>query len=1267
MRTKKCCYKVNVNFLWLVILLLVPFKSYSATVISNLRVESLVTPMAVEDMHPYFSWQMESTETGQKQTAYQIVVTRETDKRVVWNSNKVESGLSNNIRYVGVGLQPEMEYSWEVTVWDASEQSYMANSWFETGLMNPDISAWDGARFIGVNSLTLDASSALVFEINTDFQILRGDAVSVVFGANDFRFNDRFQNIENVEGENYIRFELDISGAGKEKGVVLNIYRVGYGKDDSADTAYQIISAELYPETNINEIITEENKNEVHNMSISVEAGNITFAIDGQSLQTSSPQEENNFSEGFRGRGGSSITISNYSTGGNSNSYPNLNSVGFACNQGDEVVFTNYKILNGGRSNPDNNIVFGSNNGATYVIFEKLEGVTVRDDATSITVGNSSHETIVGYADPSYGSLSMVRTDFSTASEKSVSKAKLYATSMGSNELYINGERVGEDWFAPGASQFRETLGYYAYDVTDMMQNGENSMGALLIPGWYSDYMTYTPGNFKFFGDTEALLAKLVITYSDGTEETIITDPATWKVCKDGPIEYGSFFNGERYNALKEAVISVGSNVNGWATTAYDDSDWAASEIVEPRDWINFDIVARYDQPVRIAEVLQATEVLDTHSEEGHTYTYNMGLNMVGVPSITIPAGWLNEGDLVIMCYGEQVYPGYAGDNQEYIDLYGYEGGKAVAGRILKETYRAAFATDFYIAKDSREVVIQPRTTFRGYQYIQITIPNQKGALPLNNVKGLVLSSDNLSTGTYEVTTNDETTDNLVNQLFKNIQRSQLGNFFTLPTDCPQRNERMGWTGDAQAYTRTGIYNSDTHNFYRQWMVALRDDQGVGSDTEATGGIGSTVPTYNTSDATSFANGTTWAGAVCMVPWQMYIQYGDKKIIKENIETMMQWLNGMDFYDYSKEYTHLSSKTGGLADWLAMDSHTPSELANNAIYIYLMEVTAIMADAIGENEYADILKERHSKAKAEWNEVYVDPKSGRTRNDDGIIVHSQTSYATPLNFNVFSHENKVKAEEYLAELAANPSSSNTNPDGSTVVYLNEGGGPFGGLGESSAAPANNFLPYTITTGFSGTPNILPALSRAGKVDEAYQMFTSTDYTSWLYPVTMGATSIWERWNGYEAAFQENNQNSMNSFNHFALGAVGQWMYEFQLGITTDHENGEAGYKHFVLQPQAGRLYTSLSGSYDSNYGTISSSWTADGEGFMTSYTAGVPANTSASLYLPVINGTNNMESVEGASFSGMTIRNGISVAKYELTSGTFEFTITDREVSVRLF
>ena len=741
------------------------------TIIEKLRVQDTDTPLAIEDTHPLFSWAMNSSEKGQKQTAYQITVTRESDNKIVWNSGKVESGQSNNIKYLGVALQPETAYSWNVTVWDIKGTAITESSRFETGIMNPAQYAWEGAEFIGSKELSLDAASSLLFELNTDFRVVEGGAASVILGANDFRMKDKFQNIENVAGENYIRFEIDLSGVGTAKGAILNVYRVGYNKNDSPTKPFYTLSAELFPESNINELITAANKNSVHNLSITVESSSISVKIDGTTLTTAkptAPQQTGGMPGGGGGGGGfgggrgntgaARISVSNYSTGNNYNTYPNLCEIGFASKPGDVVEYTNYVIKMTGQTDPANAVVFGATTRTNYNIFSSLQGVSV--NGNKITVANNTNKELIGYKDPSYGANTMLRTDFNSADGKKIAKAKLYVTSMGSYEMYINGEKVGDDWFSPGDSQFRETLCYYAYDVTSMLNDGANAIGAILNAGWYTGYMTFTPSNLNFFGDFEALLTKLVITYDDGSREVVVSDDDTWKVYKDGPIRFGSFFQGERYDANKEADIA------GWATTSFNDITWKKPAIIEKHDWIHFDIMGRYNEPVKIRETLTAAKVMPTFSEDKHTYIYDMGVNMVGVPSITIPAGSLKKGDIVILRYGEQLYPGFKGDLDYYVNTYGTKG-KNIAGRPLYETYRAAFATDFYIAKGSEAVVIQPSTTFRGYQYIQITVPGRTGALPLENVKGLVLSSDNLPTGTYTATTTDGKTGNLVNQLFK--------------------------------------------------------------------------------------------------------------------------------------------------------------------------------------------------------------------------------------------------------------------------------------------------------------------------------------------------------------------------------------------------------------------------------------------------------------------------------------------------------------------
>ena len=1209
--------------------------SFAGTSIKDLRVQHADKPLAIEDRHPVFSWRMESDVRGQKQTAYQLSVIRESDGSELWNTGKVESGRSIDIVYQGVALQAEHGYTVNLSVWDKDDVRYDTDTRFETGLMSPKLSVWKGAQWIGSKELTLDASSQCIFDIQTRFRVVKGNTAALILGADDFRLQNAFQNAYGMASrESYIKVEVEPAIP------EIRIYRVGYFPEDNADKPFCTINKTTCPETNLADILA---AGDEHLLEIHVEVSDISFRLDGKDLITEKPRRNRGFWPGASRSGASRITLNKMGSGGNYSSFPNLCSVGFAAAPGSEVVYKDYQILNSGQS--VDRVVFDSRH---FGIFNDLLGVEVNGE--TIRVANAGSKMLQGWVDPSHGAETQLRTKFQVA--KKVKQARLYATAMGIYNLFLNGKPVSDNWFAPGDSQYRETMGYHKYDVTGLVREGDNALAASLAGGWYSGYMTFTAANFNFFGDYTALLARLVITYEDGTQEEIVTRPETWKVFKDGPVRLGSFFQGEHYDARKETP--------GWDLPGFDDKAWASAQLMEPREWIDFDFMARYDEPVKLRETLVAQKLSPV--SDSHTHIYDMGVNMVGVPEITIPAGWLKEGDTVILTYGEQLYPGLKGDTKEYVKRFGKKG-RNVAGHILFESNRAALDADFYTASGSEAVTIRPSKTFRGYQYIQVYIPSHEGALPLENVKGLVLSSSEIPTGTYQATTSDgNKTGRLVNQLFKNIQRSQLGNMLTIPTDCPQRNERMGWTGDAQAYTRTGTYQADLQNFFRQWMVALRDDQAVGDDQTIPGGIGTTVPTFNKADDTIFAPSTTWSAAVCQVPWQLYTQYGDTRIIEENFDTMMDWLNGMAFYK-NKDYPYLSTQTGGLADHLALDNRTPTDLLNNAIYIHMMEVTAIMADAIGRKEEAAILRERHAHAVEDWNRAYVDPTTGKTRGLSGKIVHTQASYATPLNFNCFSEENQAKAAAWLARLAAEPVKSGPTPEEEAAHKgkEDETTSAFGVLGSGNTD--FDFKPYTITTGFSGTPNMLPALSRSGYAEEAFRMISNTEFASWLYPVSKGATSIWERWNSLDTAFSEPNQNSMNSFNHFALGAVGEWMFEYQLGITNDHEQGAAGYQHFVLQPCAAGLYTALEGSYASNYGTIHSAWTAK-DGQMTAFRATIPANTSADVYLPVGDSVTASSSCECAEFQGFTTRNGLRVAWYRVQAGSYNFTLGE-SISVR--
>jgi alpha-L-rhamnosidase len=1281
--------------------------------ISGLEVNHLVEPdgvLGIDDPKPVFCWGFDSNLVGSKQESYRIEVSTTpafNANKIVWDSGVVDSDETTDVTYGSTGtaqaLRPETDYWWRVSAVDNRGVSTTSKpAKFATGLMDSGIGAWDGAKWVGNDDVRLDAQAAHVFDIQTKFAINAGDNASFIFGGNDPRFTSDFRNVfGGPGGENFIRFELDLSGVTADPatntGGVINLYRKGYHRTDDVNgdpNVHPYKSVRLVDSTAaaVKNLFTPANKNAEHSLRIQGNASAMTYTIDGVTIngfnaQTMTvgagrPAATNNLNVSPN----STINDAqahNFVTGNNYNTFPHLGQVGFSVkNVGDDVTVTDYKVVDVAQSSK--RTLFDSTTSANYGIFTSLpsSGITATGNTISIKP-TAAGQLGPKFADPSHTGQTQVRSEFRLDTGKDIDKARLYVTAQGAYEMFLNGDRVSEDYLNPGMATYAKTLNYHTYDVTDMLDNGTNAVGALLGPGFYTGNMTFTPNNKDMFGENEALLAKMVVSYEDGTTQTVVTDPESWKAYTDGPNRYADNFQGVVYDASKEA------NITNWATTQYPNAKiarWAPADVVEMKPQLNPEIVARQDQPIREVERLQATRVLKTHSADGTTYTYDMGVNMVGVPSVTIPQGILRAGDEVVFRFGEDIYPGNEDSQNKiwpgpdprvyeptpYADLYGPDGSyrPGVAGRVLSDTYRAALALDRYkasAADANRDVTITPNFTFRGYRYIEVTVPRSTAPLPLDNVEGIVLSSIDLPEGTYEATTSDDNyTGKLATQFFTNVQRSQLGNFFSLPTDCPQRNERMGWTGDLQAYARSATYNSlDTQAFLRQWMVALRDAQG------ANGSVGTTVPIISlTGDSgNNMPQTPTWEGAVAQAPYQLYTQYGDTKIIRENFATIQKWLKGYSDQPLNAEYPGLTAGTSSHADHVSMDNNTGPHMVNQAMYLYFVKVSAEMARVIGEDAYAESLEQRYAQGVESFNKLYVDPQTGFTLNATPganlvagrTLQDSQASYATPLNLDLFSDTMKVQAgpnagltyQEFatkrLRELIEDPSQSNN------------GNGPLAGTGLFSGGQASN-KPYTITTGFNGTPNILPALTKNGEIDTAYKLFSSDEYTSWLYPVTLGATTMWELWNSYERGFAQGGSSQMNSQNHFALGASQQWMYEYQLGITSD---GKKGYKDFVLQPVSGGDFTSVKGGFDSSYGLIESAWTASG-GTMSSYATTVPANTTATLYLPVTGEVSGFEDQPGVTFEGMDERNGQTVATFGLGAGGYEFAIDGSTVTATL-
>ena len=1141
-----------------------------AASIVGLKTQGRVDPVGVDTARPAFSWRMESATVGAAQAAYRITVSDERGE-AVWDSGVVESAESIGILYGGEPLAPSSVYTWHVTVTDQTGTEIESDeARFTTSLLSDSFDAWEGAQWIGAPELPLDAASKAVFHISADVTLGEGsEAASFILGADDFRLKNPAFNPKGLAGENYVRVELDLSGLTADGGARINVYRVGYDPDDDGGAPFATVGEC----EELDAILTEAERYAPHHVDIFCTASTLTFTVDGVVMNPTG------------------VVVAEMG-----NTYPNLNSVGFAMNPGDSATFADYKIENGGRF--ARGTVFDANVYGDRIAPEDW------DIGDGITVDGGA-EGVLFYADPSHDAAPMLRRDF--AVKAGVKRAWLYVTAQGIYNYYINGEEIAPDaWFNPGDTEYDSILAYNMYDVTDALAEGDNAMGAVLGEGWWTGMTTFECLNNNYCGDQPALMARLVIEYADGTTQTVVTDE-NWQCCCAGPVRLASLFQGERYDATAEGLL------DGF-TTGGDRFFWGEMAAVIPtrRQFAHPRLVCRYDEPVHVIRELNSAECLGEAVEGTGSYIYDMGENLVGVPEITIPEEYAKAGETLTLRYAEIRYP----ELPEYVE-------QGVNGMLMVENLRTALATDFYTMKDGEQTFC-PDLTFHGYRYIEIT--GLDAPLPTECVGMKVLSSLD-ATATYE------SSNELTNRLFANIVNSTTGNYLSIPTDCPQRDERMGWTGDAQVYALSASYVADTYSFMRQWMDTVRADCGeTGMSSQYCPAFvnydidGDDVIPHN---GQSF--GITWNCLVATIPYNLYRQTGDLAIVRDNLENLTAYVDHLietplTYKDADKnkhEEARLTGETGTLCDHLARVP-TDGVSLGNAVFIACLDEAAVMCDAVGDGEKAGIYRQKATEAREAWNELFIDPDTGKTRNAKGVIQDTQASYATPLRFGVISEENLERALAHYAASIENPGV--TDSDGLDVP------------------------PYTITTGFNATGNVLPALSMNGMSEMAYRLFEATDYASWLYPVTQGATSIWERWNGYTNEMGFNGNNSMNSFNHYSFGAVYEWMMAYQLGIAAGED---AGYRCFVLQPVAGGSFTFARGSYESVYGTIESGWTAEG-GVMTAYDCAVPANTTATLYLPA---SGDVRACDGTTVVGETTRNGIAVTQIELAAGTYHFEI----------
>ncbi|MGH7492876.1 MAG: family 78 glycoside hydrolase catalytic domain [bacterium] len=695
-----------------------------------------------------------------------------------------------------------------------------------------------------------------------------------------------------------------------------------------------------------------------------------------------------------------------------------------------------------------------------------------------------------------------------------VKSARVYVTSLGLYEMELNGHRVGDQVFTPGWTSYSKRLQYQTYDVTNQLRPGKNAIGVMLGDGWYRGYITWDMRR-NFYGDRLALLLQLHLVYENGSTQIIATDE-TWKA-STGPILSSDIYNGEIYDARLEK--------KGWSTPDFNDTGWSGVKVIEHSKTI---LVAPAGPPVRKIQELKPVAIFKTPAGET---VFDMGQNMVGWVRLKVQG---RAGETVTLHHTEVL-------NKD--------------GNLYRDNLRKAEQKTQYTLKGGGLEVYEPRFTFQGFRYVNIA--GFPGEPALEDLTGIVIHSDMAPTGSFECS------HPLLNQLQHNIQWGQKGNFLDVPTDCPQRDERMGWTGDAQVFSRTAAFNMNVHSFFAKW---LRD---VEADQQPNGSVPFVIPNVL---APTAGGATGWADVATIIPWNMYLAYGDKKILEQQYASMKAWVGYMQ--QNSSDY--LWNKGFHFGDWLfyrpeddndGRSAVTNKYLIAQCFFAHSTHLVMNTAEVLGKKEEAAQYAELLRNIKEAFVKEYVTP-SGQ------LVSSTQTAYVLALNFDMLPEALRQQLAERLVQ---------------------------------NIKSYNNHL----TTGFLGTPYLCHVLTRFGYTDVAYALLMQETYPSWLYPVKMGATTIWERWDGIkpDSTFQT---PGMNSFNHYAYGAIGDWMYRVIAGIDTD-ESGP-GYKRIKIKPHMSGSLTFVRAELLTYYGKVSSHWKS--ENGKLQLEVEIPANTQATVYIP---------------------------------------------------
>jgi alpha-L-rhamnosidase len=725
-----------------------------------------------------------------------------------------------------------------------------------------------------------------------------------------------------------------------------------------------------------------------------------------------------------------------------------------------------------------------------------------------------------------------------------IRRATVYASALGNYRLHINGRPVAKDYFTPDWTDYNKRVYYNTYDVTELLRsNGPNAIGAVLAAGWYSGGIGWGGEHFRY-GDKPRFMAQLEIELTDGTRETVTTD-ASWRVAF-GPYVEGEFLAGETYDATRE--------IAGWDQPGLNDRDW---ERVAVTPSIPAGLHAFPGVTVQETSILRPVKV--TEPSPG-AYVYDLGQNFAGFARLHVRGP---TGTRVVLRYAEAL---------------------DADGMLYTKNLRSARATDTYILKGDGEETWQPRFTYHGFRYVEVTgYPGKPGK---DAITGIAIHSNIPLVGTFECSSP------MVNRLYQNIVWTQRANFISVPTDCPQRDERLGWSGDAETFVRAATYNADVAAFFTKWLVDFEDGQ---------------APDGAFPDVAPFVAGQkgipAWADAGTICPWTIYNVYNDKRLLAKHYQAMAKWVDHC-----CKNSNNLLRPAKGYGDWLSINADTPLDVVATAYFAHTTRLTADAARALEKNDDARMYDELLRQIKQAFNAAYVGP-DGRIKGD------TQTCYLMALAFDLLPNRLREKA---IMHLVADIKSHNNH----------------------------------LSTGFVGTSLLMPTLSATGNTPLAYRLLLNDTFPSWGFSIKHGATSIWERWDGWtsEAGFQSPVSNSLA---HYSFGAVGQWLFQTVAGIDTL----EPGFHRILIRPQPAEGLTWVKAGYHSLHGKITSEWKIE-SGKLT-LTVTIPANTMATVYLPVADsaavseGARSAASAQGVKF----LRTEGGESLFEVGAGEYLFSI----------